>query len=100
MPNGLERGSEDRAVQIEDGEESAHDRGGPGDNNAGHDSHFSVSVALADGVGAAPDFDDAPEESEDEEDSERRAESLLELGGAARGLCEDRGRICHGQIKP
>jgi hypothetical protein len=90
MPNGLERGRQDRAAQVENGEESAHDRGGPGDNNAGHDSHFAVSVALADGVSAAPDFDDAPKESEDEEDSKRGTESLLELGRAARGLCEDR----------
>jgi hypothetical protein len=100
MPSGLERGRESRAAQVEDGEESAHDCGGASDDDAGHDSHLAVGVAFADGVGAAPNFDDAPKESEDEQDSERRTESLLELGCAARGLCEDRGRICHGQIKP
>jgi hypothetical protein len=91
VPNQLERGRQNRAAQVEDGEQSTHDRGGASDDDAGHDSHFTVCVTLADGIGAAPDFDDAPKESEDEQNSERRTESLLQLGGAARGLCEDRG---------
>jgi hypothetical protein len=90
MPNGLERRRQSRAAQVENGEECAHDRSGSGNYDAGHNPHFAVRVAFADSVGAAPDFDDAPKESEDEEDSERRTESLLELGCAARGLCEDR----------
>ena len=51
---------------------------------------FAVRVALADGVGAGPDFDDAPKESEHEEDSEGGAKTLLQAaGGPARGLGED-----------
>jgi hypothetical protein len=86
---GLERGRESRAAQVENGEESAHDGGGPGDDDAGDDAHLAVRIALADGVRAAPDFDDAPKESEHEEDSEGRAETLLEGRGAGR-LREDR----------
>ena len=92
MPDGSERGRERRPGQVEDGEERAHDGGGPGDDDAGDDAHLAVRVAFADGVGAGPDFDDAPEESEHEEDSEGGAETLLQTaGGTARGLGEDRG---------
>ena len=88
MPQGLERGRESRPAQIEDGEQSAHDGGGPGDDDPGDDAHLAVRVAFADGVRAGPDFDDAPKESEHEEDSHCRTETLLQLGGgvAARGL--------------
>jgi hypothetical protein len=81
--------SASRPAQVEDGEKSAHDGGGPGDDDAGDDAHFAVCVALADGVGAGPDFDDAPEESEHEENSEGGAEALLKSRGAG-GLGEDR----------
>ena len=94
VPNwlGLERGRKSRAAQIEDGEESAHDGGGPGDDDPGDDAHLAVRVAFADGVRARPDFHDAPKESEHEEDSEGRAETLLQAaGGPARGLGEDWG---------
>jgi len=91
VPRGLERGRESRPAQIEDGEEGAHDGGGPGDDDAGDDAHLAVRVALADGVRAAPDFDHAPKESEHEEDSESCAETLLQGAGGAstRGLGED-----------
>jgi len=92
VPQGLERGGESRPAQIEDGEESAHDGGGAGDDDAGDDAHLAVRVALADGVRARPDFHDAPKESEHEEDSEGRAETLLQGAGAsARSLGEDGG---------
>ena len=81
VPNRSERGRQRRPGQVEDGEECAHDGGGPGDDDAGDDAHLAVRVALADGVGAGPDFDDAPKESEHEEDSESRAETLLQLAG-------------------
>ena len=90
VPDGLERGRKSRPAQVEDGEESAHDGGGTGDDDSGNDAHLAVRVALADGIGAGPDFDDAPEESEHEEDSEGRAETLLQgAGGCASGLGED-----------
>ncbi len=91
MPNRSERGGESRPAQIEDGEERAHDGGGPGDDDAGDDAHLAVRVALADGVRAGPDFNDTPEKSEDEEDAESRAKTLLQLTGSAsaRGLGED-----------
>ena len=92
MPEGLERGRQRRPAQIEDGEKSAHDGGGPGDDDSGDDAHLAVRVTLADGVRAGPDFDHAPKESEHEEDSEGRAETLLQAaGGPARGLGEDWG---------
>ena len=69
MPQGLERGGESRPAQIEDGEKSAHDGGGPGDDDSGDDAHLAVRIAFADGVRARPDFDNAPKESEHEEDS-------------------------------
>src|ERR1700760_1215354 len=84
VPNWSERGRKSRPAQVEDGEESAHDGGGPGDDDAGDDAHLAVRVALADGVRAGPDFDDAPKESEHEEDSEGRAKALLEARGAGR----------------
>jgi hypothetical protein len=91
VPKGLERRRESRPAEVENGEKSAHDGGGPGDDDAGDDAHLAVGVALADGVGAGPDFDDAPEESEHEEDSEGGAKALLEAAGrAAGGLGEDR----------
>ena len=91
MPQGLERGRKSRPGQVEDGEERAHDGGGPGDDDASDDAHLSVRVAFADGVGAGPDFDDAPKESEHEEDSKGGAKTLLQAaGGPARGLGEDR----------
>ena len=90
VPDWSERGRKSRPAQVEDGEESAHDGGGPGDDDAGDDAHFAVRVALADGVRTGPDFDDAPKESKHEEDSEGRAETLLQAGGGpARGLGED-----------
>ncbi len=88
MPDWSERGGESRPAQIEDGEERAHDGGGPGDDDAGDDAHLAVCVALADGVRARPDFDDAPKESEHEEDSEGGAKALLESRGAG-GLREN-----------
>ncbi len=88
MPNRSERGGESRPAQIEDGEERAHDGGGPGDDDAGDDAHLAVRVALADGVRAGPDFDDAPKESEHEEDSQSRAKTLLKSRGAG-GLREN-----------
>ena len=92
VPDWSERGGESRPAQVEDGEESAHDGGGPGDDDAGDDAHLAVRVTLADGVRAGPDFDDAPKESEHEEDSKGRAETLLQAaGGPARGLGEDWG---------
>ena len=93
MPDWSERGGKSRPAQIEDGEKSAHDGGGPGDDDAGDDAHLAVRVTFADGVRAAPDFNDAPKESEHEEDSEGRAETLLQgAGGAsASGLGEDGG---------
>ncbi len=90
MPKGLERGRKSRPGQIENGEESTHDGGGPGDDDAGDNTHLAVRVALADGIGARPDFDDAPEESKHEEDSEGGAETLLQAAGrAAGGLGKD-----------
>ncbi len=91
MPQGLERGRESRPAQIEDREESAHDGGSPGDDDPGDDAHLAVCIAFADGICAGPDFDDAPKESEHEEDSHSRAEALLQLGGgvAAGGLGEN-----------
>jgi hypothetical protein len=88
---GSERGCQDRAGQVEDGEERAHDGGGSGDDDPGDNAHLAVRVALADGVRARPDFDHAPEESEHEEDSEGRAEALLQCAGGvtARGLGEN-----------
>jgi len=93
VPNWSERGGQSRAAQAEDCEERAHDGGGPGDDDAGDDAHLAVRVAFADGVGAGPDFDDAPKESEHEEDSKGRAKTLLQLAGgaSARGLGEDWG---------
>ena len=88
VPDWSERGRKSRPAQVEDGEESAHDGGGPGDDNAGDDAHLAVCVALADGVRAGPDFDDAPKESEHEEDSEGRAKALLECRSAG-GLREN-----------
>ncbi len=85
MPQGLERGRENGPVQIEDGVKRAHDGGGSRDDDAGNDSHFAIGLAFADGVGARPDFDDAPDESEHEKDSKRRAESLPERGEIAAG---------------
>ena len=84
VPDWSERGRESRPGQVEDGEERAHDRGSPGDDDAGDNAHLSVRVALADGVGAGPDFDDAPKESEHEEDSEGGAKALLKARGAGR----------------
>ena len=81
MPQGLERGRESRPAQIEDREESAHDGGGPGDDDSGDDAHLAVRIAFADRVRAGPDFDDAPKESEHEEDSKGRTETLLQLAG-------------------
>ena len=92
VPQGLERGGESRPAQIEDGEESAHDGGGASDDDASDDAHLAVRVALTDGVRARPDFYNAPKESEHEEDSEGRAETLLQAaGGPARSLGENRG---------
>ena len=88
VPDWSERGGESRPAQIEDGEESAHDGGGPGDDDAGDDAHLAVCVALADGVRAGPDFYDAPKESEHEQDSEGGAEALLKSRGAG-GLREN-----------
>ena len=88
VPDWSERGRKSRPAQVEDGEESAHDGGGPGDDDAGDDAHLAVCVALADGIRAGPDFDDAPKESEHEEDSQGRAETLLESRGAG-GLREN-----------
>src|ERR1700744_565966 len=92
VPDWSERGRESRPGQVENGEQRAHDGGGSGDDDAGDDAHLAVRVALADGVGAGPDFDDAPKESEHEEDSEGGAKTLLKTAGRpARGLCEDWG---------
>lgn len=88
VPDRSERGGESRPAQIEDGEQRAHDGGGPGDDDAGDDAHLSVRIAFADGVRAGPDFDDAPKESEHEEDSQGCAETLLECRGAG-GLREN-----------
>ena len=88
VPDWSERRRESRPGQVEDGEQRAHDGGGPGDDDAGDDAHLAVRVALADGVRARPDFDDAPKESEHEEDSQGCAETLLESRGAG-GLCEN-----------
>ena len=81
MPQGLERGRKSRPAQIEDREKSAHDGGGSGNDDSGDDAHLAIGIAFADGVGAGPDFDHAPEESEHEEDSHGRAEALFQLGG-------------------
>ena len=93
VPDWSERGRQNCPGQVEDGEERTHDGGGSGDDDSGDDAHFAVGVTFADGVGSAPDFDDAPKESEHEEDSEGRAETLLQgAGGAsASGLGEDGG---------
>ncbi len=48
----LERRGQNGPAQIEDGEECAHDGGGSGNNDAGHNAHLSVSIAFADGVGS------------------------------------------------
>ena len=91
VPDWSERGGESRPAQIEDREQSAHDGGGPGDDDPGDDAHLAVRVAFADGIRAGPDFDNAPKESEHEEDSESCAETLLQGAGGAstRGLGED-----------
>ena len=91
MPEGLERGRKSRPAQIEDGEESAHDGGGPGDDDAGHNAHLAVRIAFAHRAGTAPDFDHAPDEAEHEHDPEGRAEGVLQLGAgvAARGRRQD-----------
>ncbi len=88
VPDWSERGRKSRPAQVEDGEERAHDGGGAGDDDAGNNAHLAVRVALADGVGAGPDFDDAPKESEHEEDSQSRAKTLLKSRGAG-GLREN-----------
>lgn len=88
---GLERWGKGRAADIEDGEERAHDSGGPGDDDASHDAHLAVRVAFAKRVGTAPDFDHAPDEAEEEDDPEGEVETLLQLGcgAAARSLRQD-----------
>jgi len=88
VPDWSEGGRQSRSGQIEDGEQRTHDRGGPGDDDAGDDAHLAVRVAFADGVGAGPNFNNAPKESEHEEDSEGCAETLLESRGAG-GLREN-----------
>ena len=91
MPDWSERGRERGPGQVENGEKRAHNGGGSGDNDAGDDAHLSVRIPLADGVSAGPDFDDAPKESEHEEDSEGRAEALLQTARrTTRGLGENR----------
>lgn len=90
----LEAGRQRAPAQIEDGEQSAHDRRRSRDNDPGDDSGFAVRIALGDGIGSAPDFEDAPNEAEHEHDAERRAETLLKRGrraGAGRLGEEDGG---------
>ena len=98
MPQGLERGRKSRPAQIEDGEQSAHDGGGPGNDDSGDDTHLAIRIALADGIRAGPDFDHAPKEAKHEENAEGGAETLLELAGGitARGLGEDWCQADHG----
>jgi len=88
---GSERGGKRRAADVEDGVERAHDGGGPGDDDAGDDAHFSIGIAFAERIGPAPDFDHAPDEPEEEDDAEGEVEALLQLsrGATARGLGED-----------
>ncbi len=68
VPNWLERGRESRPAQLENGEESAHDGGGSGDQNSGHDAGLPIGVAFGNGVGTDPYLDDAPNESKHEDD--------------------------------
>ena len=79
-------------------EQEAEIRRGPGDDDAGDDAHLAVRIALADGVCPGPDFNNAPDKPEHEEDAESRAETLLQLGrGTAAGrLGEDRSRAEDG----
>lgn len=86
----LEAGRQRASAEIEDGEQSAHDRGGSRDNDPGDDSGFAVRIALGDGIGSAPDFEDSPNETEHEHHAERRAETLLKH-------CRRAGAGCLGE---
>ena len=57
-------------------------------DDSGDDARLAIRVALGDGIRSAPDFQDAPKETEHEHDPERGAETLLKRGGRG-GLRED-----------
>src|SRR5687768_6493573 len=56
---------QDAAAHPENREQSAHDCGGTGNDNAGDDAGLTVCVAFRHPIGTGPDFDDTPEKTDE-----------------------------------
>src|SRR5476649_222886 len=66
---------------AEDAKERTHDGRGTGDDDPGHDPHLAVGIAFRHANSAAPDFNDAPEKPEEEQDPQ----PVLKRGLEGRG---------------
>src|ERR1035438_6714187 len=69
-----ERRGQSAVAQAEDRKKNGHNGSRTGYDDAGHDAHLPVGVALGHAIGPAPDFYDPPDEAEYEYDSEEERE--------------------------
>jgi hypothetical protein len=82
--------------EPEDVEQGAHNRGGTRDDDAGDDAHFPFGIAALHLLRAAPDVDDAPDETDHEQNPEAVLKPGFEFGRDLRERQRDngsRGRI-------
>jgi len=82
-------GSDNGSAEAKRGVKRDHDRDGPGNQDAGHDAHLPLGLAVANLPDSAYDLNDTENEGNGHDDTKRDTEALLELSGTRGGLGKD-----------
>jgi hypothetical protein len=79
----------DGSAEAKRGVKRDHDGDGPGNQDAGHDSHLPLGLPVANLPDASYDLNDAENEGNGHDNAKSDTEALLELSGTRGGLGKD-----------
>jgi hypothetical protein len=81
--------SDDGSAEPKRGVKGDHDGDGPGNQDAGHDAHLPLGLAVANLPNSSYDLNDTENEGNGHDDAKGDTEALLELSGTRGGLGKD-----------
>jgi hypothetical protein len=79
----------DGSAEPKRGVKGDHDGDGSGNQDAGHDAHLTLGLAVANLPDASYDLNDTENEGNGHDDAKSDTEALLELSGTRGGLGKD-----------
>jgi hypothetical protein len=82
-------GSDDGSAEAKGGVKRDHDGDGPGNQDASHDAHLPLGLAVANLPNSPYDLNDTENEGNGHDDAQCDTEALLELAGTRGGLGKD-----------